>query len=111
MSGLPPEREFRNSAVRLADLTVNTFILEGLTFQNCRIIGPAVLLPQGETSFSHCTWEAPGVDAVLWEIPPGRTEIVGAIAVIDTTFSACTLSLIGLAGPADLRRILEQGFS
>lgn len=108
MSGLPPEREFRNSAIRLADLTVNTFVLEGLMFQNCRIIGPAVLLPQGTTSFMSCTWEAPGVNALFWEIPPSRTEIVGAVAVIDTMFSACTLSLIGIAGPADLRRILEQ---
>lgn len=108
---MPPptgNREFRNEVLRLSELTVNTIVLQGLTFQNCQIHGPAVLVPQGHTSMSHVTFDAPGgVDAIFWEIPPERTFVVGAIAAVDCTFSACTLVGVGLAGGPDLRAMLE----
>jgi hypothetical protein len=103
------DRQFRNQVVRVSELTVNSLILEGLTFQNCRIIGPAVLVPQGTTSFLHCVWDAPDMEAVFWEIPPARALVVGAVAAVDCTFSSCTLSEIGLGGSQELRRLLEQG--
>lgn len=95
--------------MRVADLTVNTFVLDDLTFQNCHLIGPAVIVPQGITSFLHCRWDAPSLDALFWEVPAARSQIVGAIVVLNCTFSACTLSLIGVAGHASLRLSLEKG--
>jgi len=110
---LPPptgDREFRNQAIRIcAELTVNTPNLEGLTFQNCRIIGPAVLVPQN-SSFLHCGWDG-DLDAIFWELPPTRTYIVGGVGVTNCTFSACTFTMIGLAGTADLRRLMESALS
>ncbi len=97
--------------MRIASLTVNTFILERLNFLNCRIVGPAVLVPLGETQILHCGFDASGVEAVYWEIPPSRTEIVGAVGLQDCTFSNCTFVLIGLAGPPEMRSMLEAGFS
>lgn len=41
------QRQFRNTAVRLADLTVNTDRITGYTFDNCQIIGPAIVLAVG----------------------------------------------------------------
>jgi len=113
MSMPPPtaDRQFRDEVVRIAQLTVNTVILEGLTFQNCRIIGPAVLVPQGQTSLVHCGFDTPNVDAVFWDIPPTRSFVVGAIAIVDCTFSSCTFSQIGLGGPPELRQMLEQALS
>lgn len=109
MSTAPPtgNREFHDDVVRMAALTVNTLILEGLTFQNCQIIGPAILVPQGRTSLIHCTWDAPGADAVFWEIPVTRRFVVGAVAVLDCTFSACRFLNVGLGGPPELRRMLD----
>lgn len=95
-------REFRDDIVRLASLTVNTNVLNGLTFQNCQIIGPAVLIPLGQTQILHCTWDAPLVEAVFWEIPPERSVVVGAIAAADCTFSSCLFIQVGLAGPREL---------
>ncbi len=110
MADVPPtgDRQFRNQVVRIPDLTVNTFVLERLEFLNCRILGPAVLVPQGRTSIVHCGWDAPSADALFWEIPPSRQLIVGAVAVVDCTFSLCTFTGIGLAGPPELRGTLEQ---
>lgn len=107
----PADKVFRNDIVRLADLTVNSIELNGYEFSNCRIIGPAVVVPLGVTSLHNCGWEAPGVDAIFWEILPGRDLIIGAIAAIDCTFSACTFQAIGLAGPPELREAIASGFS
>lgn len=97
--------------MRLADLTVNTIELNGYEFANCRILGPAVILPLGSTTIANCGWDAPGMDAIFWEVTAGRNAIVGAIAVRDCIFSGCTFQNVGLAGPASLRQILEAGFS
>lgn len=107
----PADRVFRNDVIRLADLTVNTMELDGYEFSNCRVIGPAVLLPVGTTSIFHCGWEAPGVDAIFWEIPPTRVYVVGAIVAVDCTFSGCSFQGVGLAGPSALREAMASGFS
>ncbi len=108
---MPPptgNREFRDDVIRIAELTVTSFILEGLTFQNCRIVGPAVLIPQGGVQIAHCSWDAPGVDAIFWEIPPERTQIVGGVVVKDCTFSKCTFQMVGIAGGAEMRSLLAN---
>ncbi len=111
---MPPPtgtREFRNEVVRIAELTVNTVVLEGLTFQNCRLIGPAVVIPLRGGGIVHCTFDAPeGLDAIFWEIPEGRTWVVGGVGLVDCYFSACTFLGIGLAGPPRLREELERNF-
>lgn len=89
---MPPptgDREFRNQVIRIcAELTVNTPNLEDLTFQNCRIIGPAVLIPQS-SAFVHCGWDG-DLAAIFWEIPPARSYIIGGVGVTGCTFSSCT---------------------
>jgi hypothetical protein len=94
----------------ISSLTVNTNILEGLTFQNCKLIGPAILVPLGNTTLAYCNL-GPDIDAVFWEILPGRHHVVGAIGLLNCTLSACTLVEIGLAGPPELRQALEQAVS
>ena len=104
------DRQFRNMLVRIAELTVNTNTLQGLTFQNCRIVGPAILIPVGNTRILSSRWEAPGIDAIFWEIQPERSQVVGAVVVVDCVFSGCSFSEIGLAGPVALREGLAHGF-
>jgi hypothetical protein len=110
---MPPptgNREFRNQVVRIgAELTVNTPNLEDLTFQNCRIIGPAVLVPQS-SDFLHCAWDGE-LDALFWEVPPTRTFIIGGVGVTRCTFSSCTFTMIGLAGTSELRAQMEADLS
>lgn len=107
---LTGDRQFRNEAVRLADLTVNTFVLKGYEFSNCRVIGPAILVLR-DTAITSCAWEAPGLDAVFWEIAPGREVVIGAVLAADCVFSNCVFQGVGIAGPPQLRADLERGFS
>lgn len=107
----PPtaDRQFRNMVVRIAELTVNTSELEGLEFSNCRIMGPAILIPLGTTSILHCALGGPDLDALFWEITPQRQSVVGAVAALDCTFSGCQFDAIGWAGPSGLREMFASG--
>lgn len=109
----PPtgNREFRDEVVRLAELTVTTSMLDGLTFVNCSIIGPGVLILLNNVTIQHCTWDAPDQRAVFWLIEPGRTFVVGGIGVQNCTFSACKFNQVGVAGDERLRETIGQGFN
>jgi len=102
---------FRDEVVRIAELTVNTSILENLEFSNCRIIGPAVLVLLGGVSIIHPRWDAPDLDALFWEVPPTRELVVGAVGVAHCTFSNCRFEQIGIAGPRELRAQIEEAVS
>lgn len=100
----------RDEVVRIAEYTVNTSVLEGMTFVNCRMIGPAVLVFLNAVEMSHCTFNAPNLEAVFWEIATDRQVVVGVVGVSNCTFSNCTFENVGLAGPPEMRLVLESGF-
>ncbi|HEY3530397.1 MAG TPA: hypothetical protein VGK78_14720 [Nocardioides sp.] len=72
---------------------------EGVTFK-----GPAVILVTGQSTVANCKWDhgGGGIEAVVWEIDPVRTHVVGAIHVVDSSFVGCMFTNVGFAGPAEL---------
>ena len=105
------DKMFRDEVVRVAELTVNTSTIEGLTFQNCRIIGPGILALLEDVSITQCRWDAPSLDAVFWEVPASRGPVIGVVGVKACTFSNCSFESIGVAGPPELRAVFEDGFT
>ncbi len=98
-----------NELIRISDYTVNTFVMENEKFSNCRIVGPAILVPTGTTQIVHCDW--PGdLNSIFWEILPGRTQVFGAVEVRDCVFSGCRFEYMGLAGQKALLDVLKKGF-
>lgn len=77
--------------------------IRGRTFERCDIRGPAVVVPSGKTVSEYNTFDG-SADAVLWEIPPDRSKVIGAIALEDCTFIRCRFANIGIAGPRDVIR-------
>lgn len=108
-TALTGDRSFRNDVIRMADLTVSSPVIEGYEFTNCRIIGPAIVVLT-DTDLLSCGWNAPGLDAIFWEISPGREYVVGAISVVRCVFSSCSFEGVGIAGPAAMREQLAEGF-
>jgi hypothetical protein len=101
--------EFVNAVVRIADLTVINPILDGLTFSNCRILGPAVLLPMENVNVHSCQWDTPDPRALIWPLPEEGTQIVGAVGVRNCTFSRCSFAAIGMAGKSEfVKRFLAS---
>lgn len=101
MSTGPATRNFRNTLVRVADLTVVEDFVEGYTFSNCEIVGPAVVAFLGGTVVSHCSFDSPGQSALFWPIAPSREVVLGAVAFVGCHFSGCSFRRIGLALPED----------
>ncbi|SDW32378.1 hypothetical protein SAMN04487912_102324 [Arthrobacter sp. cf158] len=84
--------------LRITDLTITTHVIRDHQFEDCLIIGPAVLALTGESSLIDCTFDGE-MDALLWEIPSTRPYVTGAIQVDGSTFTRCRFQLIGFAGP------------
>lgn len=59
------DKHYRNQLVRLADLTVTHDVIAGVTFENCTLVGPAVMPLMGETTFTDCGFDGDPV-GLLW---------------------------------------------
>ena len=111
---MPPVRgdgRFRDEVVRIAELTVNTSLLEHLQFSNCRIIGPAVLAVLNDNTIVGCRFDAPDLPALFWEVPDDRPLVIGAVGLRNCVFSNCAFENIGIAGPPQLGDHLRAMFS
>jgi hypothetical protein len=84
---------YRDMPVRIADLAPADDVLSRVTFENCEIIGPAVLMPRN-SEFRGCEFDGP---RILWTIEPGRYYI-GAVAIDECLFDRCRFRRVGLAG-------------
>jgi len=93
----PGDRHYRNTTIRISDLVVTTYALEDLIFENCVIMGPAVLLPLEGVAFNECGFDAPGAEWIIWRIDPGRPGVTGAIGVNRCEFHSCRFVGIGIA--------------
>jgi hypothetical protein len=96
--------------IRLADLTVTQDVISDVRFEQCQIIGPAVLAVLDKVSFLHSAFDAPDASALFWPLPPEREIVMGAIGVQRVEFFACQFSKIGLAVPEDRMEQFLQGF-
>lgn len=95
------ENHLRDRVVRLVDLAVLDDVIRGLEFTNRLVVGPAVIVPLGATSFVNSGFDG-DQGSLLWELSPQRQSILGAIGIEDCNFTGCRFTRIGLAGPPEL---------
>ncbi|MDO9336265.1 MAG: hypothetical protein EON95_18240 [Caulobacteraceae bacterium] len=107
---------FSGVAVSLVDLhrarlLKGEALLSGVTFENCRIEGPAVMLVVGGCSFDATDFGYSGGDIRSLVLRPASpTGVVGAIPVSDCSFTGCQMFAIGYTGAeAFLAQILALG--
>ena len=76
--------------------------IEGKTFTDCHFEGPAVLIPVGGCHFQACDFGFNNGDArSLLLTPMSPSNVVGAIAFKNCTFTRCVFFAIGYTGPTD----------
>jgi hypothetical protein len=92
--------KFENEVIRIALLAGDEGVIRDTAFERCDIKGPAVLAPMGETVIEHNHFEG-DPDALLWEVPAQRTNVIGAVGVENCRFTGCHFLGVGLAGPTD----------
>lgn len=98
-------KAYRNEDVDLIALARESpFVLRGFTFEGCKLLGPAVLVPVGpDLTFDGNTLAPQG----FWEVPQGRIYI-GSIGIMECRFQGCDFSEIGLAGDRDFIDVFFQ---
>ena len=61
------DKYYRDTVIRITHLVERDGILDGFTFENCQIDGPAVLVVQGEQTVLASNDLGANLDAVLWD--------------------------------------------
>ena len=93
--------------VRISDLTRESDIIAGRTFEDLIIKGPAILVltPPASGIFEGCSFGlgAGTIDSMLW-LPYSETGnyFVGVIGIYQCQFYRCQFDRIGFAGPKEL---------
>lgn len=102
----PGDRTYRNHTLRLADLTVTDDIISAVTFENCTLVGPAVVIFLGGTlTGSAFEGDATGL---LWPLGD-RDHVIGAVAFKDCTIVSCRFQRVGVAYPPDQEAAMRTG--
>ncbi len=102
----PGDNVYRDAVIRIVELAGEQGVLEGFVFESCDLKGPAVVVPQGSNFANSSLVGDP--DALLWEIPLDRPEVIGAILVRNCTFEGCTFMNVGFAGPPEFVQQVRQ---
>jgi hypothetical protein len=106
----PADRHYENETIRLASLAVTEDIIRSVTFSNCQLIGPAIVIPMGETVITDCTFEG-DFEAFIWPFDDDRSWFVGPIGLDSCRLYSCRFTRIGLAAPASKIEDIRQGFA
>lgn len=96
--------------VRLADLVVASPRLVDHRFEDCLIIGPAVLGTINGATIEECNFDGEA-DEILWVIEPHRAFIVGSIEVVQCEFLRCRFSMVGFAGDNSFIQAFKEGMA
>ena len=110
----PLATEFRGGRFPLADLHRASMqagggaMLEGRTFTDCTIEGPAVMLVLENVSFDRTNFGPTGGDLRNMLFRPMGEMGIGAVPVRNCTFTNCRFQLLGITGNDQLLNMLIE---
>ena len=105
---------FNNMRINLTDLYRSQMhagggaIIEGRTFTDCMIEGPALMLVLDGVHFDSTNFGETGGDVRNMLFRPMATMAIGAIPVRNCTFRNCRFNTLGITGSDDLLQMLTQ---
>ncbi len=105
---------FEKEAVWLPQLAVQHWnagqmFIEGKTFTDCVIEGPAVMAVMNGTSFDNCAMGTTTDVRNLLYRPLSTTKLAGVIGVSDCRFLRCRFVQVGFTGSDDMLEQLQGG--
>lgn len=105
---------FEKEAVWLPQFTVQHWnaglmSIDGKTFTDCLIEGPAVMAVMNGTTFESCAMgTTTDVRSLLYR-PVGQTWLAGVVGMANCSFVRCRFVQVGFTGSDDLLAQLEDG--
>lgn len=105
---------FEKEAVWLPQLAVQHWnagqmFIEGKTFTDCVIEGPAVMAVMNGSTFDNCAMGTTTDIRNLLYRPLSTTKLAGVIGVSDCRFLRCRFVQVGFTGSDDLLEQLQGG--
>jgi|SRR6476469_370909 len=88
-------------------------IIEGKSFSNSLILGPAMIAVLERIDIRGCTWETPtgfGLNDLLLEVPEGR-KLIGVVGLRNVEFENCVFRNVGVIGPKQAIDFFKTGIS
>ncbi|TKV61889.1 hypothetical protein FDO65_10215 [Nakamurella flava] len=103
-------KHYINERVSLPELARPSCQLEGYTFEECELDGPAVLMLFGDiVMVGNAHFPQARFEQYLWPaLPDDIPPLLGGILVRDCRFLRCTLNFIGMTTPARAHADLER---
>ena len=103
---------FSKKVIRLSDMLLDgEYMIEDKTFENCAIIGPAIIGidPGKPGGFAHCAFSG-NLESIFIEVAPPRNA-QGVIGLSGCMFRSCKFQNIRIIGPPRLREKFAAGIS
>ena len=106
--------EFSNTAIWLPAMTIQHWnagqmSIEGKTFTDCLIEGPAVMAVKNGTRFDSCAMgTTTEVQSLLYR-PVSRKKLAGVVGMSNCVFVRCRFAQVGFTGGDELLEQLEAG--
>ncbi len=104
---MPTDKFYEGRVIRPWEYIDEDGKMEGFTFEDCTIRGPAIFVLQ-ECTVSNSTLRG-DADAILWEIPLEKKVVIGPILATRCTFEKCIFENIGFAGPPAFIEEIRKG--
>ncbi len=107
-----PRLKYSHETLRmpeLADAVEGPDVIDGYTFVECELIGPAVLALLGGVTIAHSTFEA-HPDELFLELGEPRM-LYGVIGLLNCEFTRCKFARIGFVGSAETIEAFRQSVS
>ena len=85
-------------SIRIADLARESVTIEGHTFEDCNIYGPAVVFPGHEVNIADCAFESDlrGFPDNIFIVIKEDRKLYGVIGLKECTFRRCTFHRIAI---------------
>ena len=86
----------RGETLRVSQLAGDRGLIENHRFEECHLVGPAVVVPLGST-FTSTNFAEAAVD-IVWEVDIEHRKPIGAIAFKDCEVVSFQFTNVGFAG-------------
>jgi hypothetical protein len=108
----PSHRYFHGRAIRLPEFIARNGAAEvrDKTFEDCTIIGPAVVMLLADSGVQNCTWDARGLWPVV-ELPSDELRMTGSVRFSSCQFRRCRFLEVGLVGGPTIVQTFSAGSS
>ena len=97
------------TVVKIADLVDSRSLVEDRKFEDCEILGPAVLAPLNSVHFLNSSFDGT-FGGIFREVPEGQL-LVGVIGLQRVVFDRCKFTNIGIVATHEFITLAYEGFS